>query len=318
MKRLLTVMMLLCIAANYTLIIEEAHAQELSDEAFEATIARLNTIIPGIGRPDRWEFQILFSSTDSAVMCPLVPGYKTGNVRQPFIVSLFYGETEYIFHTSAEGFAIQPCDPKLGLIGMSQIATVEAAPDACMLTPSGGFANIRIQPDVEAQQTFTLEESRQVLGRDADTTWYLTTEGWVAGTVVTTSGDCSPNIVPERSTDIMIFSATPQVAATGGDGTIVTPVAVGTPVAGAPSDDLAAYTCPPSFAGYLPPRIRAGAVTAQVQLGGFPNTLRSLPTTQSDRVGQVQPGRRLDRVIQGPLLLLPGRLAVPQLRYPAS
>ncbi|MEM6527576.1 MAG: SH3 domain-containing protein [Chloroflexota bacterium] len=299
MKRLLTVVMLLCFAAAFAT--PRAQAQELSDEAFEATISQLNQIIPGIGRPDRWQFQILFPSTDSAVMCPLVPGYKTQNTRQPFIVSLFYGETEYIFHASSDGFAIQPCDPKLGQVGMAQISTVPAAADACTLTPGGGFANIRIQPDIEAQQVFTLEEGRQVLGRNGDTTWYLIAEGWVAGTVVATSGDCSPNVLPERSTDIMLLSATPQVAATGGTGTtIVTPLPGATVVAAAPSDDLAAYTCPPNFEGYLPPRIRAGAVTAQVQLGGFPNTLRSLPTTQSDRVGQVQPGRRLDRVIQGP------------------
>jgi len=186
MRKLLLLALLLCLAAGIT----PAHAQEFPDSSLEATITRLNQIVPNLSRPDRWQFQILFPSTDSAVMCPLVPGFKTDTTRQPFVVSLFYGETEYIFHAAQDASVIEPCDPQLGGIGMQPLPTDQVpAVDACRLSPSGEFANIRVQPDVEADQLFTLEGERLVLGRNGETTWWLIQEGWVANTVVNISGD---------------------------------------------------------------------------------------------------------------------------------
>lgn len=265
-----------------------AHAQGLSDEAFEATISAANQRVPGLGRPDRWEFEILLPSTDSAVMCPLVPGFKTDTTRQPFIVSLFYAETTYTLHAADDGSIIQPCDPQLGNIGMQPLPALPRAADACTVTPGNGeFANVRLVPEVEAEQTGTITGEQLVLGRNEDTTWYLVESGWVAGTVVSTAGDCSPNILPARDPNIVTYTLTvPSAGSAEG----------GTPIAAIPSD----FTCPPNFEGYLTPRITTGQISAQVEQGGLPNTLRTLPTTESEQVGQIQPGRRIDRVWNGP------------------
>ncbi len=265
-----------------------AHAQGLSDEAFEATISAANQRVPGLGRPDRWEFEILLPSTDSAVMCRLVPGFKTDTTRQPFIVSLFYGETTYTLHAADDGSIIQPCDPQLGNIGMQPLPALPRAADACTVTPGNGeFANVRLVPEVEAEQTGTITGEQLVLGRNEDTTWYLVESGWVAGTVVSTAGDCSPNILPARDPNIVTYTLTVPAAGSTTNGT---------PIAAIPSD----FTCPPNFEGYLTPRITTGQITAQVEQGGLPNTLRTLPTTESEQVGQIQPGRRIDRVWNGP------------------
>lgn len=290
-----TAFVMLCLLL--TVPLASVSAQELSDAALEATISRANQLTPNLGRPSRWEFEILLPSTDSAVMCPLTPGYKTDTTRQPFIVTLFYdtasGEPEtYDFHVAGDGSVIQPCDPAFtGEIGMSAYSpALPQAADACTVTPSNGeFANVRLQPDVDAEQLGAITGQQLVLGRNEETTWYLTQTGWVAGTVVNTAGDCNPNILPARDASIMTLgiSTTPPLAATPGEGT---------PVAAAPSD----FICPPDFNGYLPPRIQRGAVTAQVGVGGVPNTIRSLPTTESERLGQIQPNRRLDFVWNGP------------------
>jgi hypothetical protein len=66
---------------------------------------------------------------------------------------------------------------------------------------------------------------------------------------------------------------------------------------------LTQYACPPTFAGYLPPRIRPGRATAAVEQGGVPNRLRSLPVADNaiaPQVGLAQPGRTLDAVLNGP------------------
>lgn len=60
------------------------------------------------------------------------------------------------------------------------------------------------------------------------------------------------------------------------------------------------FTCPPDFAGYMPPRLSLGAATAAVEEGGLPNRLRTAPSINSDFAGEIQPGRTLDRVINGP------------------
>ncbi|MEO0564391.1 MAG: SH3 domain-containing protein, partial [Chloroflexota bacterium] len=117
-------------------------------------------------------------------------------------------------------------------------------------------------------------------------------EGWVANTVVTTRGDCLSNNVSVRSSSI----------ATGLEGALVTtdgatPAPGVAPTLVPPTIDT---TCPEGFVGYLPPRIQTGAVTAQVEQGGLPNTLREGPSTETARVGTIQPGRRIDFVLGGP------------------
>ncbi|MCS6834821.1 MAG: WD40 repeat domain-containing protein [Anaerolineae bacterium] len=66
---------------------------------------------------------------------------------------------------------------------------------------------------------------------------------------------------------------------------------------------LREYACPPDFVGYMPPRIRPGRATAAVEQGGVPNRLRPLPIADNrlaPQVGQAQPGRTLDFVLNGP------------------
>ena len=275
--------------------VTRAQDQTLPDAAFEATIARAQSLIPTLGRPDRWGFQVLLPSTDSAVMCPLVPGYKTDTTRTPFIVTLFYGETEYVLHTAQDGSIIQPCDEKFGAAGsgMSLAQPVPQAADACTVSPSGPFANVRVQPNTEADSLGEIQAQRLVLGRDENTTWYLTENGWVAGTVVTTSGDCDPATLPPRSTTLANGLLAPPTPAPDVQVTAI-------PGAAAPTLTVSDFPCLPDFAGYLEPRIIAGPVTAQVELGGLPNSIRALPTTESERLGQIQPGRRLDLVLGGP------------------
>lgn len=275
-------------------------AQGLNDPALQAAIDAANAADPNLGRPLRWEFEILLPTTDSALSCPLVPGVQLADASTPYVVTLYYGgpngELPYVVHVAQDGSRAQRCDTKFPNMGMSAVSLLPeaTAPDPCTVVPSGPFANVRSAPDTEAEQTATIEGARPALGRNTDFTWYLVAEGWVAGTVVTNSGDCLSNNLSIRDATIasgLAPSAQPTPPPAGG------PTAVpGIPTATPQAD----FTCPAGFDGYLPPRIRAGQVTAQVEQGGFPNSIRRLPTTDSDRLGSIQPGRRIDLVIDGP------------------
>jgi WD40 repeat protein len=274
-------------------------AQGLDDPALQAAIAAANQADPNLGRPLRWEFEILLPTTDSALSCPLVPGVQLANASTPYIVTLFFGgpdgEVPYVVHVARDGGSAQRCDTKFPNMGMSTVSLLPAATAAtpCTVVPSGPFANVRAAPDTEAEQTTTIESARQALGRNADFTWYLIAEGWVAGTVVTNTGDCLSNNLSIRDTAIARgLAPSAQTTAVPGQ-----PTAVAQAPTTIPQTD---FTCPEGFDGYLPPRIRTGQITAQVEQGGVPNSLRRQPIVNSDRVGSIQPGRRLDLVIDGP------------------
>ncbi len=275
-------------------------AQGLNDPALQAAINAANAADPNLERPMRWEFEILLPTTDSALSCPLVPGVQLAETQTPYIVTLYFGGTDdevpYVVHVAQDGSSAQRCDAKFPNMGMSAVSLLPQATAAtpCTVTPSGPFANVRSAPDTEAEQTASIEGERQALGRNTDFTWYLVAEGWVAGTVINNSGDCLSNNLSVRDATIASGLAPSQQP---------TPVPAGQPTAVAavptatPQSD---FTCPAGFDGYLPPRIRTGQITAQVEQGGVPNSIRRLPTTESDRIGNIQPGRRLDLVIDGP------------------
>ncbi len=264
-----------------------AQAQTLPDPALQAAIAATREAIPTLPDPLRWEFEILLPTADSALSCPLVPGVQLPEQRTPYVVELFMpGDESYIVHVAQDGSRAQRCDPKFPDMGMATASILpgDTASDACTVTPSGPFANVRAAPDVDAPQTATQEGPRPALGRDADWTWYLIAEGWVAGTVITPAGNCLSNDLSIRSADIALTLA---------------PTDPNAPPP-TPPPSLSDTTCPTDFAGYLPPRIQAGAVTAQVEQGGLPNSIRANPTTDAERIGAIQPGRRIDIVHNGP------------------
>jgi hypothetical protein len=59
-----------------------------------------------------------------------------------------------------------------------------------------------------------------------------------------------------------------------------------------------AQPCPTDFAGYLPPRLQVGG-RGRVESGGSANRIRSLPTTQAEQIGTLEPGAEFD-VVEGP------------------
>lgn len=166
--------------------------------------------------------------------------------------------------------------------------TVSIAPggEPCFVTPIGAFVNVRARPDETSERVAIMEENTifQALARSLDNLWIFIEPGWVSTTVTNAVGTCDGVVV----NDSLIGIGSPED---------VPPA--NTSVASA----LAQFACPPNFEGYLAPRITIGRGTARIADGGFPNTLRSFPTTDSlvgERLGTIQPGRTLDRVINGP------------------
>jgi hypothetical protein len=150
-----------------------------------------------------------------------------------------------------------------------------AVRSACYISPADAFSNVREKPNTDAKQVDQIFEgsSWQVFGRNTEGTWYFINPGWVAGTVVTTSGDCSR--IPLTDNAIGTGSASPSLIG-------------------------ASFECPPGFEGYMPPRLSIGAARAQVAPGNIPNRIRTEPSVNGQFLTDAQPGRTFDDVLDGP------------------
>ena len=138
----------------------------------------------------------------------------------------------------------------------------------CFLRSSGTFANVRNGPQTSDTQVATIypNENFAVLGQDSSGDWIFFNRGWVAKTVLELSGSCN---------NLPILD--PQFVGSG-----------------------SVFFCPPTFAGYLEPRIRIGTANARISAGSVPNRLREEPTATSEQIGEIQPGRTLDAILDGP------------------
>jgi len=165
-------------------------------------------------------------------------------------------------------------------------SVVDVAGAACFLSPASTFSNVRSQPSTDSAQVSEIYENSawQVIATNEDRSWFFIEPGWVAAQVATLRGEC--DTIPVN-VDFVGSGLSPSES--------VPPVA-GEPVTTIPQEAV----CPSQFTGYLPARIQIGQQTAQVADGGLPNRLREAPSTQAVQVGLAQPGRVLDRVVNGP------------------
>ena len=138
----------------------------------------------------------------------------------------------------------------------------------CFLRSSGTFANVRNSPTTNGTQVLQIfpNASYSVLGTDTSTDWIFFNRGWVNKIVLELSGDCS---------NLPVLN--PQFVGSG-----------------------SVFFCPPEFSGYLTPRITLGTANARISAGSTPNRLRAEPTINSEQIGEIQPRRTLDAIIDGP------------------
>jgi hypothetical protein len=260
-------------------------------------------------RPLSWSYEILQQTNNSALGCSLVGGADLGRAVVPYRYTFIYSSGSYVVHAASDGTLVVPCDPKLlnaptptpavtALPGVTPVAITPIATSAvpvtavpntgCQIITTGSFANVRETQSLQARQVGQIfsGQSYNVVARGSSATdvWYFIGSGWVSGTAVTAQGNCN--------------------AIATNDGLVGTGVGLARP-----STDinvlnaLQAYPCPANFTDYLPPRIRVGDATARVISGGIPNTLRAQPVANDAigaRLGVIQPGRLIERVINGP------------------
>lgn len=138
----------------------------------------------------------------------------------------------------------------------------------CFLRSNGTFANVRNNPNLNGTQVTQIFPNLNyaVLGQDITQEWFFFNQGWVNQTVIELSGDCSNLPVLD-----------PQFVGSG-----------------------SVFFCPPDYEGYLSPRITLGTANARISAGQFPNRLRAEPTIESEQIGEIQPGRTLNAILDGP------------------
>lgn len=269
------------------IIVPSALAQDLPADIIPTAVDAANAAIPGLGQPNEWRWSFVPNVRDSALGCPLVTGTPLDTPVTVYQVTLIYGIESYNVFVSVDTTRVQLCDSKFPGLGLAATNTPSPTPTgptptpgACVLSPTGAFANVRGVPSLDGTQVDTITENttHAVLGRNSESTWYLIEQGWVSSTVIVLSGDCR---------------AVPSVSGSQSIGGTATP-------APPDSDIVLPFVCLTDSDLYLPTRIQAGQGTAQVEAGGLPNRLRAEPATSGAFIMDIQPGRTLDRVISGP------------------
>ena len=160
--------------------------------------------------------------------------------------------------------------------------------EACFITPAAAFSNVRAQPSIDGALVAQIFENSifQVTARTTANDWYYIQPGWVAVRVTSQIGSCNNVTVNDNIVGTGFAEDLP--------GDIDESVA----------QALAEYPCPIDFDGYMRPRLSAGFSNAQVEVGNVPNSLRSYPNVDESigqRLGVIQPGRTIDRIISGPV-----------------
>ena len=231
-----------------------------------------------------------------------VPAYAAPNNTVPGIFTAVAGTAYEPFGRSSDGDWYQIAnDVGVGWVDRTQVTVTGdcselavnafTAPDytgaACFVSAAAAFSNVRSQPTTDAAQVAQVFENviYQVTARNTPADWYYIQPGWVAARVTLPVGDCSAVTVND------------SIVGTGF--TAELPGDLDESVARA----LAEYPCAADFEGYLRPRLSLGFANAQVRVSGVPNSLRSYPNTDDSigtRLGVIQPGRTIDRIISGP------------------
>jgi WD40 repeat protein len=232
-----------------------------------------------------------------------IPAYAAPDNTVPGIFTTAAGTAYEPFGISSDGEWYQVAnDVGLGWVDAKQVTVSGAcselsinaftAPDdtgaVCFVTTLGAFSNVRTQPSTDGAQVGQIFENVQfqATARNTPNDWYFIQPGWVAGRVTTQIGDCAGLTVNDS------LVGTGFTADLPGD--------LDETVARA----LAESPCTADFEGYLRPRLVAGFANAQVVTSGTPNALRTYPVTDDavgQRLGVIQPGRTIDRVISGPV-----------------
>ena len=210
MSKLSTILLLIMLifslipAATQTSVI---HAQGDTPEAVrEAAIAALNVLIPNIGRPTSWRHEIIGQYSDGALGCEAATSTDLGRTVTVYKVWLDYEGTEYLFHVSEDGSALQPCGGALSVpLGDTPLPSGSCTADYYMSLYSprlhlngegrvgaGGVNNrVRAEPSLSAQVLFEMPpntEFRVIAGPECvdDVIWWFVEQksdlrsGWTA------------------------------------------------------------------------------------------------------------------------------------------
>lgn len=193
-------------------------AQDDPDKAArEAAIVHINQAIPGIGRPDSWEWASIGLVSNTALNCPLATGTALANPVTVLKITLFYDATTYLYHVSSDGAIVVPCDSKIPGSG-------GGTPTLATCTFSGATTVTVYQSPVRSATVlgtlgslFPGAATYTATGRNATTDWLMVTYGggiqvgWVGVSDISNlQGDC--NALP--NTDSVVVSGTCTLTAT--------------------------------------------------------------------------------------------------------
>jgi WD40 repeat protein len=287
---LICILLMLMLSATYV------SAQDTPAPIRDAAIADLNTRLPGIGRPDGWQHS-LENSSDRNLNCPLMGlgGALTAQV-QVYVLTLFYGNTSYVYRVSADASIVVACD--------QQLLQPSASTTPPTLAPSTCTDAVRLKTSLVPRDRARVSASSLGVYRLADfTSTAITTLNNGTEVTILDGPDCDDRALwwfvdyggargylPEYDYINNVYYLSRVVNTTPQAPGVITPQA---------STAFNSATCPANFQGYAQPRLYVGA-TGRVETGGVNNIMRQSYGRSSQPAGAEIPPGGVFTVVGGP------------------
>jgi len=183
-------------------------AQSIPDPLFQITIRAAQTALNTTDSPITWRYS-LDRTRSTSLGCPLVAGTDIGTEIVAYNVTLTFASGEINVRVAADGALVVVCDARfisiptatpivtitpIGTIAPIGTPGVTPTVSSCILSPNGGLSNVRSEPSTAGGDSTVIAQitlPTPATGRSSDGEWFRISNGWVAGRVVATSGDCA-------------------------------------------------------------------------------------------------------------------------------
>ncbi|MBK8029331.1 MAG: SH3-like domain-containing protein [Chloroflexi bacterium] len=195
---LFVLFLLFCLPFSSTL------AQNIPDALFQTALRTAQANLNTTEDPLTWRYT-LERSRNSSLGCPVISGSDLGTEVVFYNVIITFTSGDFNVRVSVDGALIVACDTRAmptatplatatPLGAAAPITGATPTPPSCILTPNGGVSNVRSEPSTDGGDATVVAQitlPTPAVARTSDGSWFRIANGWVAASVVETTGDCA-------------------------------------------------------------------------------------------------------------------------------
>ncbi len=179
-------------------------AQTIPDALFQTALRTAQANLNTTEAPLTWRYT-MERSRSSTLDCPVVSGSDLGSEVVFYNVIFTFTSGDFNVRVSVDGALIVACDtravptatPLATATPLGPAAPISGTPStapSCILTPNGGVSNVRSEPSTDGGDATVVAQitlPTPAIARTSDGSWFRIANGWVAASVVDTTGNCA-------------------------------------------------------------------------------------------------------------------------------